>query len=143
MQIRALVDYCDQLLDARSGKDFGPNGLQVEGHREDRRIATGVSACVELFERAREAGADAVLVHHGLLWDFAGVQPIVGHRYRRLAALIESGLHQALHRAWHAARRALLDVAKQLLKEQWVAGRPRDALPGEIAARVEIGASET
>jgi dinuclear metal center YbgI/SA1388 family protein len=93
VEIGALVAYCDQLLDAPGTRDFGPNGLQVEGRREVRRIATGVSACVELFERARDAGADAVLVHHGILWEFSGTRPIVGYHYRRLAALFESGLH--------------------------------------------------
>jgi len=91
--IRELVAYCDDLLDAKVGRDFGPNGLQVEGRREVRRIATGVSACVELFERAREIDADAVFVHHGVLWDSPSAQPIVGYAYRRLAALIEAGIH--------------------------------------------------
>ena len=93
MEIRALVDYCDELLAARAGKDYGPNGLQVEGRRAVRKIVTGVSASVELFARARDAGADAVLVHHGVLWEFLGTQPIVGFHYRRIATLVESGLH--------------------------------------------------
>lgn len=92
MDIRALVAHCDQLLDAKAGKDFGPNGLQVEGRRAVRRIATGVSACLELFERAREALADAVLVHHGLFWEGAP-RELTGHQYRRIAALIEGGIH--------------------------------------------------
>jgi dinuclear metal center YbgI/SA1388 family protein len=92
MDIRALVAHCDQLLDAKAGRDFGPNGLQVEGRREVRKIATGVSACLELFERARDAGADAVLVHHGLFWDGAP-RELTGHQYRRVAALIEAGMH--------------------------------------------------
>ena len=37
---------------------------------EIRKIVTGVSACQELFVRAREAEADAVLVHHGIFWGF-------------------------------------------------------------------------
>jgi dinuclear metal center YbgI/SA1388 family protein len=93
VEIRTLVDYCDQLLDARSGRDHGPNGLQVQGRRKVRKIVTGVSACVELFERAREADADAVLVHHGVIWESLGARPIVGFQYRRLAALIDSGIH--------------------------------------------------
>jgi dinuclear metal center YbgI/SA1388 family protein len=35
-----------------------------------RKVATAVSAHLELLERAREAGADLVLAHHGLFWDF-------------------------------------------------------------------------
>ncbi|HXU44947.1 MAG TPA: Nif3-like dinuclear metal center hexameric protein, partial [Thermoanaerobaculia bacterium] len=61
-----LVAYLDDYLEAKKGRDYGPNGLQVEGRREIRKIVTGVSGCIELFERAREAGADAVLVHHGI-----------------------------------------------------------------------------
>lgn len=93
MDIRTLVEHCDQLLDARAGRDYGPNGLQVEGRREVRKIVTGVSACVELFERARDAGADAVFVHHGVIWEAQAAKPIVGSQYRRLSTLIESGLH--------------------------------------------------
>lgn len=93
MEIGTLVDYCDQLLGAREQKDYGPNGLQVEGRREVRRIVSGVSACVELFGRARDAGADVVLVHHGVLWEFLGTKPIVGFQYRRLATLIDAGMH--------------------------------------------------
>ena len=92
MDIRTLVAHCDQLLDAKAGKDFGPNGLQVEGRRAVRKIATGVSACLELFERARAAGADAVFVHHGLFWE-GQARELTGHQYRRVAALIEAGIH--------------------------------------------------
>lgn len=63
-----LVDYLDELLDAQSGEDYCPNGLQVEGRDDIATVVTGVSACRELFERAIELGADAVLVHHGLFW---------------------------------------------------------------------------
>jgi dinuclear metal center YbgI/SA1388 family protein len=44
-------------------------GMQVAGSREVQRIACGVSASRELFERAAEADADLVIVHHGLFWD--------------------------------------------------------------------------
>jgi len=92
MEIRALVDYCDQLLDSPGSHDFGPNGLQVEGNRDVRRVVTGVSACVELFEEAAGCDADVVLVHHGIFWDGAP-RPLVGHQYRRVAALVGSGIH--------------------------------------------------
>lgn len=82
----ALVSYLDQYLDSR-GRDYGPNGLQVEGREEIRKIVTGVSACQELFVRAREAGADAVLVHHGLFWE-GMPRSLTGIQYRRVAELI-------------------------------------------------------
>ncbi len=86
-----LVAYLDELLDAGRGRDFGPNGLQVEGRDQIRKIATGVSACQELFDRAADAGADALLVHHGILWEFAP-QRLVGFHYRRVATLVRSGM---------------------------------------------------
>jgi dinuclear metal center YbgI/SA1388 family protein len=82
----ALVSYLDQYLDS-SGRDYGPNGLQVEGREEIRKIVTGVSACQELFVRAREAGADALLVHHGLFWE-GMPRTLTGIQYRRVAELI-------------------------------------------------------
>lgn len=88
---QALVTYLDQYLDNR-GRDYGPNGLQVEGKDEIRKVVTGVSACEELFVRAREAGADAVLVHHGLFWD-GMPRTLVGFQYRRVAALIKSDIN--------------------------------------------------
>ena len=93
MKIHDLVAHCDQLLDSPSCKDYGPNGLQVEGTREVRRIVTGVSACVELFEKACEVEADAVFVHHGLVWKFLAAEPLVGFRAKRLRILFESGIH--------------------------------------------------
>ena len=82
----ALVAYLDDYLDSR-GRDYGPNGLQVEGRDEIRKVVTGVSACQELFVRAREAGADAVLVHHGLFWD-GMPRTLTGFQYRRVAELV-------------------------------------------------------
>jgi dinuclear metal center YbgI/SA1388 family protein len=67
----ALADILaelDRLLEPGSFRDWGPNGLQVPGPAEVRTLATGVSAHLELFERARDAGADLVLVHHGIFW---------------------------------------------------------------------------
>src|SRR3954451_2629169 len=81
----ALVSHLDQYLDSR-GKDYGPNGLQVEGREEIGKVVTGVSACQELFVRAREAGADAVLVHHGIFWE-GMPRTLTGFQYRRGAGV--------------------------------------------------------
>jgi dinuclear metal center YbgI/SA1388 family protein len=65
-----IVAYLDELLEIDSFTDYGPNGLQVPGAEEVSLVVTGVSAQRELFERAAEAGAELVLCHHGLFWDF-------------------------------------------------------------------------
>jgi dinuclear metal center YbgI/SA1388 family protein len=65
-----IVAYLDELLEIDSFTDYGPNGLQVPGAAEVSLLVTGVSAQRELFERAAESGAELVLCHHGLFWDF-------------------------------------------------------------------------
>jgi putative NIF3 family GTP cyclohydrolase 1 type 2 len=57
-----------ELLDAGRFRDYGPNGLQVEGKSEVRRLVSGVTASLAFIEAAVDAEADAVLVHHGLFW---------------------------------------------------------------------------
>lgn len=86
-----LVSYLDGYLQARQGRDYGPNGLQVEGTDDIGKIVTGVSACQELFVRAREARADAILVHHGLFWE-GMPRTLTGFQYRRVAELIRGGM---------------------------------------------------
>ncbi|MFZ0790257.1 MAG: Nif3-like dinuclear metal center hexameric protein [Chromatiaceae bacterium] len=86
----ALSDYCDSLLDAGAFTDYAPNGLQVEGERQVRRLVTGVTACAALIAAARDTGADAILVHHGWFWK--GENPcLVGPKGRRARALVASG----------------------------------------------------
>ena len=58
----AILAHLDELLDASSFADYGPNGLQVPGAEEVTTVATGVSAGLELFERAAAQGAELVLV---------------------------------------------------------------------------------
>ncbi|MDZ7814062.1 MAG: Nif3-like dinuclear metal center hexameric protein [Ideonella sp.] len=60
--------YLRQVLEVEKFKDYGPNGLQVEGRLEIRKLVSGVTASLGLIEAAAAANADAVLVHHGLFW---------------------------------------------------------------------------
>src|SRR5439155_16129333 len=64
-----IIAFADELLDVGSFHDYGPIGLQVVGATEVSRLACGVSASLELFERTAAAGAQLLLVHHGLFWD--------------------------------------------------------------------------
>src|SRR6476659_8518850 len=86
-RLQDLFRYLDQYRDASQGRDYGPNGLQVEGREQIHKVVTGVSSCHELFVRARKAGADAVLVHHGLFWE-GMPRTLTGFQYRRVAELI-------------------------------------------------------
>jgi dinuclear metal center YbgI/SA1388 family protein len=81
-----LITRLDELLTPAAFDDLGPNGLQVPGAGEVRRVLTGVTAQRELIERAIAAQAQLVLVHHGLFWSFdpPGLTPVLAERLRPL-----------------------------------------------------------
>jgi dinuclear metal center YbgI/SA1388 family protein len=85
-QLTQVISYLDQLLEITDFQDYGPNGLQVPGSRELSVVVTGVSAHRELFERAAEEGAQLVIAHHGLFWDFhpRAITPAMKERLRVL-----------------------------------------------------------
>jgi dinuclear metal center YbgI/SA1388 family protein len=85
-EITQLVNHLDRLLDADGFRDYGPNGLQVPGPVDVQTVVTGVSANVELLDRAATEGADLVLVHHGLFWRGEPLE-ITPLKRRRLAPL--------------------------------------------------------
>lgn len=89
--LKELVQYCDQYLDAASFRDYCPNGLQVEGRGEVRRLVSGVTASQALIEAAIEAGADALLVHHGYFWKGEDAR-VTGMKRRRLQRLLQQDL---------------------------------------------------
>jgi dinuclear metal center YbgI/SA1388 family protein len=64
-----ILAQARELLDVDAYPDYGPMGLQVVGAEVVTNIAAGVSSSRELFERARDAGAQLLIVHHGLFWD--------------------------------------------------------------------------
>jgi dinuclear metal center YbgI/SA1388 family protein len=84
--LHEIIAAADDLLAPADFADLGPNGLQVPGASEVSRIVTGVSAQRELIEAAIERGAQLVLVHHGLFWDFlpTGLTPVLAERLRLL-----------------------------------------------------------
>ena len=86
-----IVARLEALLDPGGYDDLGPNGLQVPGAGEVHTVVTGVTAQLELFERASDIGAQVVLCHHGLLWDFLP-RTIDLKAKRRLQALFEADL---------------------------------------------------
>ncbi|MEY2684771.1 MAG: hypothetical protein RJA09_1915 [Pseudomonadota bacterium] len=64
----ALTGALDQLLQPQLFKDYGPNGLQVEGRERVGLVVSGVTASLALIDAAIDAGAHALVVHHGLFW---------------------------------------------------------------------------
>jgi dinuclear metal center YbgI/SA1388 family protein len=92
MRRQKLLDYLDEFLNAKSFTDYGPNGLQVEGRDNIRQVVTAVSASVELFRQAIALEADAVIVHHGIIWDFE--RPLYKGGYKqRVKMLLENDIN--------------------------------------------------
>lgn len=68
MHINSIIEYLDNLLEVKRFNDYCPNGLQVHGRDDVKKLVAGVTASMEFLERAHQQGADTVLVHHGYFW---------------------------------------------------------------------------
>ncbi|GHO68949.1 hypothetical protein KSC_078410 [Ktedonobacter sp. SOSP1-52] len=64
-----VVQFLNTHLNISAFRDYCPNGMQVIGKPEVRRVALGVSANLECFRMAAAAGADMLITHHGLFWE--------------------------------------------------------------------------
>ncbi|AQS35770.1 dinuclear metal center protein, YbgI/SA1388 family [Shewanella psychrophila] len=82
-----LTEYLSEFLQVGKFKDYAPNGLQVEGRTEIKKIVTGVTACQALIDKAIALNADALLVHHGFFWK-GEREVITGMKQRRIKALL-------------------------------------------------------
>ena len=85
--LNTLVQEADRFLNAARIADYCPNGLQVEGRPQVRRIVSGVTASQALLDAAVEAEADVVLVHHGYFWKGEDAR-VTGMKRRRLQTLL-------------------------------------------------------
>jgi dinuclear metal center YbgI/SA1388 family protein len=121
-----IVAFADELLAVDAFPEYGRPGLQVIGADEVTKVVCGVSSSRELFERAGAAGAELVLVHHGLFWRNEPL--VVDRRLKgRLEALFAGNLTLV---AYHLALDAHPELGNNaLLAEQLGARRE-----GEFAA---------
>lgn len=87
VELKELVEYCDDVLKSAQFSDYCPNGLQVQGRSQVQKIITGVTACQALLDEAVEWGADLILVHHGYFWK-GEASALTGIKYRRIRTLI-------------------------------------------------------
>ena len=82
-----LLQEIEQFLNVNAISDYCPNGLQVEGKAQIKRIVSGVTASQALIDAAIELQADAILVHHGYFWKGED-QRVIGMKQRRIKALL-------------------------------------------------------
>jgi len=90
-QLNSIVEYCNDLLRINEFSDYCPNGLQVEGGNEVKKLICGVTACQDLIEAAIEKQADMILVHHGYFWKNEDAV-ITGIKRKRIQCLLEHGI---------------------------------------------------
>jgi dinuclear metal center YbgI/SA1388 family protein len=92
MDLAQLTEYLDTLLEIRETPDYPQalNGLQLENGGTVSRIAAAVDFSTAAIDGAIEAGADLLLVHHGMFW--SGLEPLTGVRYARLRRLVDANV---------------------------------------------------
>lgn len=92
MHRQDLISFLDTTLEPGRYKDYAPNGLQVEGAEQIRKVVTGVTASLALIEAAIEREADTILVHHGYFWKNEDAR-VVGVKQKRLKALLAHNIN--------------------------------------------------
>lgn len=142
----------DRLLSPAQFRDYGPNGLQVQGRSGVAHLVTGVTASLALIEAAVAAGADALLVHHGLFWRGQDGR-ITGWMHQRIKALITHDInllayhlpldaHPTLGNNAQLARLLGLEVQQQLGEQNLLfIGQPaHNAPPAAFASASALAA---
>ena len=92
MNAPELEKFINDYLKTSEFRDYCPNGIQVEGRTEVRKIVTGVSATQKLIDYAVSVNADAVLVHHGIFWK-GDPQALRSFRKKRVETLIKNDIN--------------------------------------------------
>jgi len=121
VELAKVVSFCDERTRRREVKDFpgAENGLQLGNNGKVHKIAAAVDASENAFQQAISAGADFLIVHHGLFW--APLAPITGSKYHKIAQAVQNNLacygsHLPLDAHPEIGNNALL--AKALLLEK-------------------------
>lgn len=145
MKLSELDHYTRQLLDVSRFRDYCPNGLQVQGRAEVRKIVTGVTASLALLEAAVAEGADAILVHHGYFWKNEDA-PIVGVKRTRIKLLLDHdlslfGFHLPLDAHPELGNNAQLGRRLGFEVEAWVGEQGLIAI-GRLAAPMTLAGLE-
>ena len=158
VQLKPLLAHCDALLAVERFKDYAPNGLQVEGRNEVRRIVSGVTASLALIDAAIEVEADLLLVHHGWFWK-GEPSTLSGWRRTRMARLLGAGLslvgyHLPLDAHPQLGNNARLREQLGLIEtgrlatpspglEVWCGRLPQAESPAALSARIDRALGRT
>jgi dinuclear metal center YbgI/SA1388 family protein len=146
-----LANYLARTLDITRFKDFCPNGLQVQGRAQIKKLVSGVTASLALLEKAIESDADAILVHHGYFWRGEDAR-VLGQKHARLKMLLTHDvnlfayhlpldMHAAFGNNAQLARRLGLEVESRFADDDlgWLGSMsdPAIASVADLALQVE------
>ncbi len=118
-----LTGFYNDLLRPKTFDDYGPNGLQIDGTEQIKKIAFAVSATRYSAMQAIDQGADALVVHHGLFWKFHGPRTLTGPFGKRILPLIKNNInlyayHLPLDAHQHVGNAAVLGKLIDCQKQQ-------------------------
>lgn len=93
LQRKELESILNSWMQPELFEDYCPNGLQIEGKQQVKKIAFAVSATFDSIERAVASGADTLIVHHGLFWKFHGPKTLTGPFFKRVSPLLKNEIN--------------------------------------------------
>jgi dinuclear metal center YbgI/SA1388 family protein len=143
----SLLQAFQEVLQPERFKDFAPNGLQVEGKAQVRKIISGVTASLALIEAAVARNADAIFVHHGLFWRGQDGR-VTGWMKQRLALLLEHDInllayHLPLDAHPELGNNAQLGLLLGLRPHEGEQGRFGENRLGFLGSRTDGGSFES
>ena len=107
VQRSELAYFLSEYLLTKEFQDYAPNGLQVEGRDKIKKILFAVSATRASIQKACELKVDAMIVHHGLFWNYQGAKTITDAFGQRLIPLIKQDINLL---AYHLPLDAHLEI---------------------------------
>ena len=92
MKLKKILDWCDALLECGKFDDVSNNGLQIAREGDDiRKVAFAVDGSAKSVKAASEAGAQLLIVHHGISWG-GGIRRITGGEYNVVKAAMDANV---------------------------------------------------
>lgn len=87
-----VASFLDTLLETNGFPDYpgALNGLQLDNRSAVRRVAAAVDFSGRTIDATLEAGANFLILHHGMFW--GGAQCITGQVYERLQRLFANDI---------------------------------------------------
>ena len=87
-----IVAHCNRTLKPDTFEDWpgAVNGLQVENRGSVTHIAAAVDATPATVKKTAAAGADLLVVHHGLFW--SKTHPWTDNRYKLIRLLLDNNI---------------------------------------------------